>query len=194
MTDPKLQPALSDIPPQVIQVHELSKTYRDGWIFGKKFPALNQVSLEVGRGQIFGLLGPNGAGKTTFLKILLGIIGKTSGKASLLNYPAGDRKGRQRVGFLPEQLRIPRHLSGFTALEYYGNLQNVPTSTIREKRDRLLDFVGLAGRGQDRVTKYSKGMLQRLGLAQALLHEPDLLVLDEPTDGLDPGAAPKCVP
>lgn len=188
MTDPKLQPALSDIPPQVIQVHELSKTYRDGWIFGKKFPALNQVSLEVGRGQIFGLLGPNGAGKTTFLKILLGIIGKTSGKASLLNYPAGDRKGRQRVGFLPEQLRIPRHLSGFTALEYYGNLQNVPTSTIREKRDRLLDFVGLAGRGQDRVTKYSKGMLQRLGLAQALLHEPDLLVLDEPTDGLDPGA------
>ena len=171
-----------------IHVNELSKTYRDGLVFRKKFQALNRVSFEVGKGEIFGLLGPNGAGKTTFLKILLGIIRKTGGSATLLHHPAGNRNGRQKVGFLPEQLRIPGHLTGFTALEYYGNLQNVPSTTIREKRDSLLEFVGLDGRGKDRVTKYSKGMLQRLGLAQALLHEPELLVLDEPTDGLDPGA------
>ena len=171
-----------------ITVQDLSKTYRDGLIFRKKFRALNQVSFNVNRGQIFGLLGPNGAGKTTFLKIMLGVIRKTIGQATLLDHPAGNRKGRQRVGYLPEQLRIPRHLTGYTALDYYGNLSNVPSSAIRDKRDSLLKFVGLEGRGRDRVSKYSKGMLQRLGLAQALLHDPQLLVLDEPTDGLDPGA------
>ncbi|MDG2013493.1 MAG: ABC transporter ATP-binding protein [Pirellulaceae bacterium] len=175
-------------PEPVIQVSKLSKVYRDGLIFRKKFTALDQVTLEVGAGQIFGLLGPNGAGKTTFLKILLGIIKKTSGQATLLGAPAGKVQGRTRVGFLPEHLRMPAHLTGFTALEYFGKLQNLPHSMIREKRDSILDSVGLAGRGKDRVTKYSKGMLQRLGLAQALLHDPELLILDEPTDGLDPGA------
>ncbi|MDG1809163.1 MAG: ABC transporter ATP-binding protein [Pirellulaceae bacterium] len=176
------------LPEPVIQVSKLSKVYKDGLIFRKKFTALNQVSLEVGAGQIFGLLGPNGAGKTTFLKILLGIIRKTSGQATLLGSPAGKVAGRTRVGFLPEHLRMPAHLTGFTALEYFGKLQNLPHSIIRDKRDQILESVGLSGRGKDRVTKYSKGMLQRLGLAQALLHDPELLILDEPTDGLDPGA------
>jgi ABC-2 type transport system ATP-binding protein len=157
-------------------------------IFPKRLRALNDVSFEVQPGQVFGLLGPNGAGKTTFIKILLGIIRKTSGQATMLGFPAGSRAGRRLVGYLPEHLRIPPHLTAYTALECYGNLSNVPTSTVRKKRDEYLELVGLRERAKDRVRTYSKGMLQRLGLAQSLLHGPRLLVLDEPTDGLDPRA------
>jgi len=171
-----------------IEVHSLSKTYSEGIIAKKKFQALSDVSFNVNRGEIFGLLGPNGAGKTTFIKILLGIISKTAGEATMLGQQAGSRAGRKLVGYLPEHLRIPPHLNGYTALECYGSLSNVPKSVIRAKRDGLLDLVGLTGRARDRCKKYSKGMLQRLGLAQALLHDPQMLILDEPTDGLDPQA------
>lgn len=171
-----------------IQSNSLSKTYKDGMLFGRKFQALNNVSFSVQKGEAFGLLGPNGAGKTTFIKILLGIIRKTRGDASLLGFPAGSQKGRRLVGYLPEHLRVPAHMTGFTALEYFGNLANIPSRVIREKRDELMTLVGLGDRGRDPVKKYSKGMVQRLGLAQALLNEPQLLVLDEPTDGLDPRA------
>jgi ABC-2 type transport system ATP-binding protein len=169
-----------------IETRELTKTYVEGWLRRNRQPALKGVSLRVERGEIFGLLGGNGAGKTTFIKTLLGIIRRTSGEASLLGFAAGDRRGRKLVGYLPENLRVPRHLTGYTALEYYGNLSNVPTAAIRRRRGALLEKVGLAERAKDPVRTYSKGMLQRLGLAQAMLHDPDLFILDEPTDGLDP--------
>jgi ABC-2 type transport system ATP-binding protein len=175
---------VSDQP--AIETRELSKTYVEGLLRRKRQQALKGVSLRVERGEIFGLLGGNGAGKTTFIKTLLGIIRKTAGDARLLGFPAGDRRGRKLVGYLPENLRVPRHLTGYTALEYYGNLSNVPTSVIRQRRGPLLEKVGLAGRAKDPVRTYSKGMLQRLGLAQAMLHDPELFILDEPTDGLDP--------
>ena len=170
-----------------VAVDQLWKTYRDGLFGRKKFEALRGVSFEVASGEIFGLLGPNGAGKTTMIKVLLGIIRKSRGQAQLLGKDAGDRSGRLRVGYLPEQLRIPPHHNANTALDYYGRLSGLSPGEVRARRGELLAEVGLpADRHRDRVKKYSKGMLQRLGLAQALLHDPDLLILDEPTDGLDP--------
>ncbi len=171
-----------------ITVDSLRKTYRGGLFYRKELEALKGISLEVGKGQTFGLLGPNGAGKTTLLKILMGIIKKSAGNAEMLGFPAGSREGRKKIGYLPEQLRMPNHLNAYNALELYGNLSNVPNKIIKEKQDDLLERVGLAARAKDKVSKYSKGMRQRLGLAQALLHEPQLLILDEPTDGLDPRA------
>ncbi len=169
-----------------IETHNLCKTYVEGLLRRKKIQALKGVTLRIERGEIFGLLGGNGAGKTTFIKTLLGIIRKTSGDARMLGFPAGDRRSRRLVGYLPENLRVPRHLTGNTALEFYGNLSNVPTSVIRKRRGALLEKVGLAERAKDPVRTYSKGMIQRLGLAQAMLHDPELFILDEPTDGLDP--------
>jgi len=169
-----------------ISVRNLRKTYRDGLLARREVKALDGVSLEVRRGEVFGLLGPNGAGKTTLIKILLGIVRKTAGEASLLGYAAGQRQGRVRVGYLPEHHRIPRHLTGNTALEYYGGLSDVPVGEIRSRRGGLLEMVGLADWGGVSVKKYSKGMQQRLGLAQCLVHDPEVLILDEPTDGVDP--------
>lgn len=169
-----------------IACEKLCKTYREGWFWPTRRQALKEVTFSVRRGEIFGLLGGNGAGKTTFIKILLGIIRKSAGAASLLGLSAGDRRSRARVGYLPENLRVPRHMSGLNALRYYGQLSNLSPSEIRRKQDEVLQMVGLADRIREPVRNYSKGMLQRLGLAQAMLHDPDLFILDEPTDGLDP--------
>ena len=177
----------SDSTPAIVS-DKLFKTYSEGLISRKKFQALKEVSFTVNQGEIFGLLGPNGAGKTTFIKVLLGIIKKTSGSASMLGHAAGSKKCRALVGYLPERLRIPPHLTAYNALEYFGNLSNVSTSVVRAKRDEFLQLVGLQGREKDLVKNFSKGMVQRLGLAQALLHEPKMVILDEPTDGLDPRA------
>lgn len=170
----------------VIDLHDLRKTYRNGLLGRRRVEALRGVSFAVGRGEIFGLLGPNGAGKTTLIKVLLGIVRRSGGQATLMGRPAGDRAGRRLVGYLPEGHRIPAHHTGNTALEYYGSLSGLSLSEIKRRRPELLELVGLTGWGRSRVTQYSKGMLQRLGLAQALLHDPDLLMLDEPTDGVDP--------
>jgi ABC-2 type transport system ATP-binding protein len=170
----------------VIETAKVSKSYRRGFWGKNSFTALNDVSLQVPRGEIYGLLGPNGAGKTTLIKILLGIIRKSGGNATVLGHAAGSMDARRRIGYLPENHRIPRHLTALTALEYYGSLSGMSMSAIRAERMKLLEVVGLRGREKERVSGYSKGMLQRLGLAQAMLHRPDLIVLDEPTDGVDP--------
>ncbi len=170
----------------VIDVRGLRKDYRDGLFGRRRFAALRGVTLDVPARSIFGLLGPNGAGKTTLIKVLLGIVRKTAGDARLLGRPAGDRAARRRVGYLPENHRIPQHLTGHTALEYYGMLSGLPAREVKRRRGTALDLVGLSNWGTQSVRKYSKGMLQRLGLAQAMLHDPDLVILDEPTDGVDP--------
>ena len=181
-----LCPCVSSMSSPAIVVDSLQKTYRDGWIFRRRVEALRGVSFAVERGTIFGLLGPNGAGKTTLIKVLIGIVRKSGGSAELLGYQAGARRGRRGVGYLPETHRIPRHHTANSALEYYGALSGLTLREIRRRRVPLLETVGLGKWGDTPVSKFSKGMQQRLGLAQAMLHDPELLILDEPTDGVDP--------
>ncbi|QDS90044.1 putative ABC transporter ATP-binding protein YxlF [Rosistilla ulvae] len=172
--------------PLAIDIQDLRKTYREGIFRKRRQQALRGVSLDVRPGEVFGLLGPNGAGKTTMIKILLGIVHKSSGTASLLGHAAGSQISRSRVGYLPENLRVARHHTARTALNFYGRLSRMSTQQIARRSDELLELVGLRHRDRESVRGFSKGMGQRLGLAQALLHDPDLLILDEPTDGLDP--------
>jgi ABC-2 type transport system ATP-binding protein len=169
-----------------VDVVNLSKRYRDGMLGRRRIDALQGVSLSVGRGEIFGLLGPNGAGKTTLIKVLLGIVRASAGAASMLGLPAGSREGRKEVGYLAENHRMPRHHTGNSALAFFGALSGLSRAEVRRRRDNLLAAVGLEAWGRTPIRKYSKGMLQRLGLAQAMLHDPQLLILDEPTDGVDP--------
>ena len=169
-----------------IDVTDLSKTYREGLVFRKIHNALSHVSLSVKRGEVFGLLGPNGAGKTTLIKVLLGILHPNQGSATVLDLPAGSKSARRKIGYLPENLVFPRHHTGRSALYFYGRLSEMSESQIRSRENELWRLVGLQGREHEPVRRYSKGMRQRLGLAQAMLHDPDLMVFDEPTDGLDP--------
>jgi len=169
-----------------IDVTNLSKTYREGLVFRKVHNALSHVSLSVKRGEVFGLLGPNGAGKTTLIKVLLGILHPNQGSATVLDLPAGSKSARRKIGYLPENLVFPRHHTGRSALYFYGRLSEMNESQIQAREGELWKIVGLKGREHEPVRRYSKGMRQRLGLAQAMLHDPDLMVFDEPTDGLDP--------
>lgn len=171
-----------------IEVEALSKTYRDGLFRRRAFTALRGVTFQVQRGEIFGLLGPNGAGKTTLVKLLLGVVRTAQGSARVLGRPVGDRAVRQRIGYLPENLRLPRHHTALTALRLFGQMNGLTRREVQLRSGPLLARVGLADRAHDAVRKYSKGMLQRLGLAIALLDRPELVFLDEPTDGLDPPA------
>ena len=171
----------------IVNVQDLRKSYRSwSWGLRKEQEALRGVSLQAYSGEVFGLLGPNGAGKTTLIKVLLGVVKPTKGSASLFGMPVGSSHARQRVGYLPESLRVDRHHTARSALKYYGRMSGMESSDIARRSDELLELVGLTGRDRESVRRFSKGMYQRLGLAQALMHDPDLLVLDEPTDGLDP--------
>ena len=163
----------------VIETRDLRKNYG-------RIEALKGVTIRVEKGQIYGLLGQNGAGKTTLIKILLGIVRKTDGEAGLLGHVAGDPSARKRVGYLPEDHQFPGYHTGFSLMDFYGALYGVPSEERRKKIPETLELVGIAGRMNSKIRTYSKGMKQRLGIAQALLHDPDVIFLDEPTDGVDP--------
>jgi ABC-2 type transport system ATP-binding protein len=154
-------------------------------VYGQKV-AVRGLSLEVRRGEIFGFLGPNGAGKTTAMKMLLGLAAPTEGEGFVLGAPAGNVEVRRRIGFLPEHFRFYDWLTGRELLELHGRLHGMPASRRRERVPALLDLVGLTPHRDKRLRDFSKGMLQRIGLAQALLNDPELVLLDEPTSGLDP--------
>ena len=148
--------------------------------------ALDGVSLEVGRGTIFGLLGPNGAGKTTLIKILMGLVPGWEGEARVLGRPVGDAAARARIGFLPEAHRLPGYLTGRQVLRLFAMLSGRERAWVDERIPDWLARVGMSADADRKVREYSKGMQQRIGLAQALIHEPELVFLDEPTDGVDP--------
>jgi ABC-2 type transport system ATP-binding protein len=148
--------------------------------------AVRGLSLEVPRGAIFGFLGPNGAGKSTSIKMLLGLVRPTEGHAYVLGAPSTDVQVRRKIGFLPEDFRFYEWLTPGELLHFHGRLCGVAASQLRERVPNLLELVGLTPHRDKRLSEFSKGMLQRVGLAQALVHEPELIFLDEPTSGLDP--------
>jgi ABC-2 type transport system ATP-binding protein len=174
------------MPDAAIRTESISKTYRSGLFNREIVHALRDVSLTVQRGEIFGLLGPNGAGKTTLLKILLGIAWPTTGRATLFGRATHEPAAREHVGFLPEKHRFPNFLTSDQMLHLYGRLSGVSSDHRAARIPELLDQVDMTEWRHTKLKKFSKGMMQRVGLAQALLGDPDLVFLDEPTDGVDP--------
>jgi ABC-2 type transport system ATP-binding protein len=175
-------------PPLVVQTAGLRKVYRTGFWLNQKVVSLQNCSLEVYQGETFGLLGQNGAGKTTLLKILLGIIRPSAGQGRVLGKPLGERSVKQQVGYLPESPYFYDFLTGWEFLRYTAGLFQMAPEVQRRRIPELLDLVGLAQSSarKKQLRQYSKGMLQRIGLAQALINDPQVLFLDEPMSGLDP--------
>jgi ABC-2 type transport system ATP-binding protein len=168
-----------------IETQDLTKIYRTRWS-RREVRAIDGVSLRVRRGTIFGLLGPNGAGKTTFVKTLLSAVRQTNGTALIFGRHSSEPEARRPIGYLPENHRFPTYFTGAGMLDFYASLSGVSAARRKKLIPEHLEMVGLSQWGSMRIGKYSKGMLQRLGLAQALIHSPSILILDEPTDGVDP--------
>ena len=169
-----------------IVIERLTKTYKPVWPWQKETTVLSDVSLSVGQGEIFGFLGPNGSGKTTTMKVLLGLLRGTSGRIELLGGPVDDVAVHARIGYLPESPYFYDYLTAEEFLCFYGRLAGLPRDTLQQRVPQLLDRVGLAEACHRQLRKFSKGMLQRIGLAQAIIHDPELVILDEPMSGLDP--------
>jgi ABC-2 type transport system ATP-binding protein len=164
----------------VIDLAHIAKTYRG------KIHALKGISMRVRRGEVFGLLGPNGAGKSTLVKILMTVIRPSRCQGAMLGHPIGSRAVLRRVGYLPEHHRFPPYLTGAQVLDFYAAMTEVGRADRRRRIPELLDLVGMGDWAKTRVSKYSKGMRQRVGIAQSLMNDPDIVLLDEPTDGVDP--------
>jgi len=174
------------VDPHPVVTEGLTKVYKDFWL-RPKVHALVGLNLRLERGEIFGLLGPNGSGKSTTIKLLLGLIFPTTGKATVLGQRPGTPAANQRIGYLPEESYLHRFLTGEETSDFYGRLFGLDRRERRRKTAELLDLVGLDRRARVRqLREYSKGMSRRIGLAQALVNDPELLFLDEPTSGLDP--------
>lgn len=169
----------------VIETRNLTKVYRDFW-GRQKVRALKALDLEVRRGEIFGLLGPNGSGKTTTIKLLLGLLFPTSGRALVFGKDATDVAKNERLGYLPEESYLYRFLNAEETLDFYGRLFDMPAAERRQRIDQLIDMVDLNWARRRQLREYSKGMTRLIGLAQALINNPELILLDEPTSGLDP--------
>jgi ABC-2 type transport system ATP-binding protein len=174
--------------PIAVQASNLRKVYRTGFWLNQTIESLKGCSLTVYRGETFGLLGPNGAGKTTLLKTLLGIVRPTAGRGQLLGKPLGDRQVKQEIGYLPETPYFYDYLTGWEFLQLVAGLFEIPPSLQRQRIPQLLDLVGLSQSAarKKQLRQYSKGMLQRVGMAQALINDPEVVFLDEPMSGLDP--------
>jgi ABC-2 type transport system ATP-binding protein len=169
----------------VIETRNLSKIYRDFW-GRKKVHALKSLDVEVRRGEIFGLLGPNGSGKSTTIKLILGLLFPTSGRVLVFDKDAAETSKNEKIGYLPEESYLYKFLSAEETLDFYGRLFNMSGNDRRKRIDELITLVGLKGARHRQLKEYSKGMTRRVGLAQALINDPDLILLDEPTTGLDP--------
>jgi ABC-2 type transport system ATP-binding protein len=174
-----------NVPEVVVETRNLTKVYRDFW-GRQKVRALKALDLTIFRGEIFGLLGPNGSGKTTTMKLLLGLLFPTEGQALVFGKDATDVSKNERIGYLPEETYLYRFLTGEETLDFFGRLFNLPAAVRRQRTAELLELVGLTAARKRQVREYSKGMARRLGLAQALINDPELILLDEPTTGLDP--------
>lgn len=169
----------------ILQTEGLTKTFKVGF-WGRHVTVLEELSLSVQRGEVFGFLGPNGAGKTTTIKILMGLIYPTGGHATVFGRPVGDSRAKTRVGFLPESPYFYDYLTAAEFLQFYGHLFSLRGASLENRVTELLDLVGMSHARNMQLRKFSKGMLQRVGIAQALINDPELIVLDEPMSGLDP--------
>ena len=177
------EPLASEAP--MVTVESLHKVFRDFWR-RPRVKAVNGVSFEIRRGEVFGLLGPNGSGKSTTIKMLLGLLHPTGGRVSVLGRSPRDVAVKARIGYLPEESHLYPFLSAPETLHFHGRLFNLSRAERAARITQLLDMVGLAHTGRRRVGEFSKGMMRRVGLAAALVNDPDFLILDEPTSGLDP--------
>ncbi len=169
-----------------IDIEDLTKDYKVGFWRPRPYRALDRLTLQVSQGDVFGFLGPNGAGKTTTLKLLLQLVFPTSGRADILGRPVGDLSVRRRIGYLPENPYFYDNLTAEEVMQYFAALFGLPPPERRRRTTALLDEVGIGAERRMQLRKYSKGMVQRVGIAQALINDPEVVFLDEPMSGLDP--------
>lgn len=184
-TQPSREAVRSGSTEVVVQARSLSKVYRDFW-GRQKVRALKSLDLEVRKGEIFGLLGPNGSGKSTTIKLLLGLLFPSSGQALVFGKDATEVSKNERIGYLPEESYLYKFLNADETLDFYGRLFDMPTDVRKARTEQLIDMVGLKWARRRQLKEYSKGMTRRIGLAQALINDPELILLDEPTSGMDP--------